>query len=120
MMADDTRLTALIEDNMTIGNIIAKIESTGWAVDQLGGNCPVQVSARLDDQKFLYFRARGNFWDICVASNEDDAVDAIYKNPAKERVLLYKRKAYPNAGYMPLEKVTDIVLEAIKEVGDVG
>lgn len=119
-MADTQTLLALIEDDITIDEIIAKIEATGWVIDQLGGNCPVQVSARLGDQKFLYFRARGNFWDICVASNEDDAVDAIYKNPAKERVLLYKRKAYPNAGYMPLEKVTDIVLEAIKEVGDVG
>lgn len=97
------------------------IESHGLTVNCFGGNCPVQCHAYWTNGNHLYFRARGQAWDITIATNEDDAISG---DPTRESILYYRGKSYGrhteyDAGYMPLYEVCNIVLEAIKAVKNV-
>lgn len=94
------------------------IEAHGLTVNAFGGNCPVQVHAYWANGNHLYFRARGNAWDIAIATNEDDAIAG---DATRDTILYYAGASYGrhkhyDAGYMPLCDVLTIVLDAIKAV----
>jgi hypothetical protein len=104
------------QQSSNLEDYIKIIESKGLTVCTFGGQCPGQVHAYWQNGNHLYFRARGNTWDITIATNEEDAIDG---KPERDTVLYYSSSTYGKdyeAGYMPLCEVTAIVLEAIEAV----
>jgi hypothetical protein len=59
-------------------NLEDYIESKGLTVCVFGGQCPVQVHAYWQNGNHLYFPARGNTWDITIATSQDTEGDSTH------------------------------------------
>jgi len=89
---------------------LQELREAGLYIDLFGGFCPVQCEATLQDGKALYFRARGESWELTIAPTPDDAVSG--DNTSLTISAEYGTEQF-EAGYMPLETAADLILTAI-------
>lgn len=89
---------------------LQELREAGLYIDLFGGFCPVQCEATLQDGKALYFRARGECWELTIAATPDDAASG--DNASLSISSEYGTEQF-EAGYMPLETAADIILSAI-------
>ena len=56
--------------------------SVDYAIETIGGNCPVQAEGTVLDQRF-YFRARWDSWSVSVFPDDGDLLnpDWYYEEP---------------------------------------
>lgn len=71
------------------------LTGTGVIIDHLGGNCPVQAEGTVDGVS-LYFRARGNRWEIWIGDQKH--LFALHPD-----IWSYRQpyRTWPDAGWMP-------------------
>lgn len=100
-------MTTIITDKGMITIALAAFDDTGASIDQMGGQCPVQVEGRVDGQWF-YFRARGQSWQFHVAPSEAE----IFSKPSFYIEGSYGEKKFA-AGYMPDADALLIMTHAI-------
>jgi hypothetical protein len=78
---------------------------TGFSIDWMDGNCPVQAEGRVDGKPF-YFRARGQQWSIEVYPGPGDLrAEWRYEEPWGE--------APYDAGWMPQDTAREMIATAV-------
>lgn len=86
----------------------ARVESLGFDIDSIGGNCPVQAYGTVDGKRF-YFRARYDEWQFHVADTDDQIFDA----PS-----FYIERPYGaafEAGWMPKHEAIGFICDSVEE-----
>ncbi|MCD8487943.1 MAG: hypothetical protein LRZ84_14705 [Desertifilum sp.] len=74
------------------------------------GAAPVQIEGELPDGNYLYFRARGDAWELTIASDEEKLFS--------DEVLFYQTETYGtgfDASWMPHPIAWEIVTKGLQE-----
>jgi hypothetical protein len=106
---------------MNLEEIQTALVALGIEPDSFGGWCPVQVSGRYCG-RYLYFRARGDGWQLAIHDTEDLAVDLTFADDEHDaayqggflRMGGYGQPQGYEAGYMPMEIAIELIKEALK------
>lgn len=87
-----------------------KIEMT-----QTSGAAPVQYEGTIED-KYFYFRARGNEWSFSVADTIDETVDGFSAGEIFLRTGSYGDDQHPfAASYMPHPEAEHLIQACVQE-----
>lgn len=107
---------------MTIDELTKQLAAIAVTLDSCTGRCPVQISGEYD-RRWLYFRARGDRWQLAIHDDEDLAIDLTFADDEQDadsqggfmRCGTYGKSGGYEAGYMPLEDAIAIIKAALQQ-----